>query len=185
MKAILLLILLWPGLLAASTIEVIRLHQPLSLHGTDGVGEHEEVDELLQASVMAAPYALSGAIPESLVTAVAEPHRIPTNNPGYKVEEANLVILAGLTLDANLEDAKLLIHIDVSGLNIPEGVDLTSRQILKMTILAIERTLEGYYSHGEDSLFCELSITGTTEKNASLRDLDQKFTIGESPTIRD
>jgi hypothetical protein len=175
----LLLILLWPGVLMASTIEVIHLYQPLSLHGTDGVGEHEEVDELLQASVLGAPYALSGAIPEDLVKAVAKPHQIRTNTPGYKVAEANLVILAGLTLDAQLEDAALRIQIDVTNLAIPEGVDLTSRQILKMTILAIEKTLETYYSHGEEKLFCELEIKGTTEKNASLRDLDQKFTIGE------
>lgn len=179
MKILAVLLLLWPLAVSASTIEVIRLYQPLSLHGTDGVGDHEEIDELLQASVMDAPFALSGATPEDIVEAVGRPHKIRANTPNYKVDEANLVILAGVSLDAELEDAKLLIRIDVSKLSIPVNVDLTSRQILKMTILAIQRTLEEYYSHGRDSLFCEIEITGTNEKNETLRDLAQKFTIGE------
>ena len=165
--------------LLASTIEVVRLYQPLSLHGTDGAGEHQEVNELLQASVMAAPYALSGAFPEDLVKAVAMPHRIPTNSPGYEVKEANLVILSKLGLEVSLEEGELLVVLDVSDLTIPEEIDLTSRQILKMTISAILKTLEGYYRHDEEHLHGEIKITGTRDSNATLRDLSQKFTIGE------
>ena len=180
MKAVLFfLFALWSGVLSASTIEVIRLYQPLSLHGTDGAGEHEEVDELLQASVIAAPYALSGAFPEDLVRAVALPHRIPTNSEGYQVEEANLVVISKLDLEASLEDGRLMITIDVKNLTIPEEVDLTSRQIMKMTISAVSKTLEGYYAHGEETIYCEVEIVGTKESNASLKDLAQKFTIGE------
>jgi len=179
-KLALFLLAVWPLALPASTIEVIRLYQPLSLHGTDGSGEHQEVDELLQASVMASPYALSGAFPEDLVKAVGLPHRIPTNNAGgYEVKESNLVQISKLEIDATLDEGKLKITIDVTELTIPEEVDLTSRQILKMTISSITKTLEGYYSHGEETLYCEVTITGTKEGNASLVDLAQKFTIGE------
>lgn len=181
MKSFLLALLFFPSLIVASTIEVVRLYQPLSLHGTDGAGEHQEVDELLQASVMATPYALSGAFPEDLVKAVALPNKLRTNTEGYEVAEVNLVILSGLTIDVTMEDANLIITLDVSKLSIPEEIDLTTRQILKMTISSIIKTLQGYYSHDEETLtlYCDVEITGTTESNASLADLTQKFTIGE------
>ena len=40
--------------LSAVTVEVVRLYQPISLHGTDGAGD-EDGDEVMQAAVMSPP----------------------------------------------------------------------------------------------------------------------------------
>ena len=161
---------------------MIRLHQPLTLHGTDGSGEEDEGGEPLQAAVLSRPYALSGALPEELIKAVASPCSIDGNNPAYEVKEANLLVLCKITLEArDGADDALEAVFDLSALEVPDEIDLTVRQVLRMSIQALRRTLENYYSHDEDSLQWKVVIEGTREGNASLKDLGKVFTIGKEP----
>ncbi|MCU0753126.1 MAG: hypothetical protein MUC40_08920, partial [Akkermansiaceae bacterium] len=71
----------------ATTIMVVPVFEPLSLHGTDGDEAISDTGEALQACVMSRPMALTGAMPEVLVESIRSPHLIPTNNPNYKVQE--------------------------------------------------------------------------------------------------
>ncbi len=163
----------------ASTIMVVPVFEPLSLHGTDGDEAISDTGEALQACVMSRPMALTGAFPEVLVEAIRTPHRIFTNNPNYKVEETNLLVLANIGISAELAGGGLLVRLNVAQLAIPQEVDLTARQILKLAIVAIRKTLEEYQRPQTQALHVQLAIEGADEKKASLRDLDATFTIGE------
>ncbi len=166
---------------SAVTLEVVNLHQPLSLHGTDGVGDTLGQDDPVQAAVMPRPYAVTGAMPEDLVKAVAAPHRIATNGDGYKVEDANLLNLCRVALGAEMKGSRLLVRLDVSKFTLQEDMDLTARQVLTLSIIAIERTLRDYFRDVEDAVLgVSIGIKGTTEGNASLRDLARRFKIGDS-----
>jgi len=163
--------------LAATTIQVVPVYEPLSLHGTDVDDAITETGEALQATVMPRPMALSGAIPEDLVMAIARPHRLPSNDPRYKVVEANLLVLCGIAVDAELTRDGLRVGLDISRLSIPEEVDLTVRQLLKLAIVAVRKTLEVYQEPQRDPLRVSLRIAGTDEGTESLRDLDVEFTL--------
>jgi len=163
----------------SSTIMVVPVFEPLSLRGTDGDAAVTDVDEALQACVMARPMALSGAMPEDLVTAIRSPHLIPTNNPNYKIQEANLLVLCNILLQSEVSEAGLLVKIDVAQLTIPPDVDLTTRQILKLAIIAVRKTLEEYQRPQPKPLSVILTIEGTDEAKATLRELNSNFTIGE------
>lgn len=165
----------------ASTISVISIHEPISLHGTDVDGMISDTGEALQATVIARPMALTGAFPEVLVESISTPHKLPTNNPNYKVEEANLLILCNVGIGAEMSDEGLLVSINVSQLSIPVEVDLTSRQLLKLTLIALRRTLEEYHRPQTDPLKVTVAITGTSENNASLMDLGVTFTLEDPP----
>ncbi len=165
----------------ASTITVVSIHEPVSLHGTDVDGMIADTGEALQATVIARPMALTGAFPEVLVESIRTPHKLPTNNPNYKVEEANLLVLCNVNISAELTDKSLLVEIDVSQLSIPVEVDLTSRQLLKLSLVALRRTLEEYHRPQTEPLNVIVAITGTSENNASLLDLGVTFTLAEEP----
>jgi hypothetical protein len=165
----------------ASTISVVSIHEPISLHGTDVDGMIADTGEALQATVIARPMALTGAFPEVLVESIRTPHKLPTNNPNYKVEEANLLVLCNVNISAELTDEGLLVNIDVSQLSIPVEVDLTSRQLLKLSLVALRRTLEEYHRPQTEPLNVIVAITGTSENNASLLDLGGTFTLAEEP----
>jgi len=165
----------------ASTISVISIHEPISLHGTDVDGMIADTGEALQATVMARPMAITGAFPEILVESIRTPHKLPTNNPNYKVEEANLLVLCNVDIGAELTDAGVLVKLDVSKLSIPLEVDLTSRQLLKLSLVALRRTLEEYHRPQTEPLNVIVTITGTSENNASLLDLQVNFTLEEQP----
>jgi hypothetical protein len=79
-----------------------------------------------------------------LVESIRSPHLIPTNNPNYKVQEANLLVLANIGISAEMTTEGLTVTLDVSQLAIPPEVDLTARQILKLAIVALRKTLEEY-----------------------------------------
>ena len=167
------------GLASGVTVEVVQLYQPLSLHGTDGVGEDLEAGDPVQAVVMSRPYALAGAIPEDLVKAVASPHRIGTNADGYGVEEVNLFILCKIGLTAELRQSRLRVRLDVSSFVLPEELDMTIRQVLTLSILAIERTLEDYFrSIPGEPLDVSVGLKGTTLGNESLKDVARRFKVG-------
>lgn len=163
----------------ASTISMVPVFEPLSLHGTDVDDAISDIGETLQASVMSRPMALTGAFPEVLVDAIRTPHLVPTNNPNYKVQEANLLVLCNIAISGEIQEDVLQVKLNVADLAIPQDVDLTSRQILKLAILALRKTLDEYHRGQTQPLNVEVIIDGADEAKASLRDLGVKFAIDE------
>lgn len=165
---------------SASTIMVVPIFEPLSLHGTDGDEVISEIGATLQAAVMARPMALTGAFPEVLVDAIRSPHLIPSNHPNYVVKESNLLVISNIGISGEIINGTLTVRFDVSQLSIPPEVDLTSRQILRLAIVALRKTLEEYQRPQTELLPVELIVDGADEAKASLRDLNSKFLIGEA-----
>ncbi len=162
----------------ATVIDVVSIHQPLSLHGSDVDDEVDDTGESLQAAILSRPMAMTGAFPEVLVEAIAMPHQLPTNNPNYAIKEVNLVVLCGLKITAELDDSGgLLVEINVANLVIPEDVDLTARQVLKLVCGSIRKTLAEYNGKQKDELKVILRIVGTNEGNRSLEDLGAQYEI--------
>jgi len=166
----------------ASTITAAPVYEPISLHGTDADEAISESGEALQATVMARPMALSGAFPEALVQAIRSPHLLPSNSPLYKVQEVNLLVLCNIGIHAEMTHEGLSIRLDVSNMVIPSPVDLTSRQVLKLTMVAIRKTLEEYEKPQTVPLAVHVVIEGADEGRASLRDLGGNFVIRENTT---
>jgi len=171
--------LLLAGSGMATTIMVVPVFEPLSLHGTDGDEVISDVGEALQASVMARPMALTGAFPEVLVDSIKTSHQIPTNNPNYKVTEANLLVLCKVGIHGRMSQEGLIVTLDITELDIPLEVDVTSRQVLRLALVAIRKTLEEYQRPQTQPLVVTIAIEGATEGKAPLADLASKFTIGE------
>ena len=164
--------------LHATVIDVVVIHQPLSRHGSDVDDEVDDMGESLQAGILSRPMALTGAFPEVLVEAIAMPHQLPTNNPNYAIKEVNLVVLCGLKLSAEIDDTGVLqVEINVANLQIPEGVDLTARQVLKLVIGSIRKTVIEYNAQQKDDLKVLLRIVGTNESNRSLEDLGCQYKV--------
>jgi hypothetical protein len=161
----------------ATTITVVPIFEPLSLHGTDGDEAISRIGEALQASVMPRPMALTGAFPEVLVDAIRSPHLIPTNNPNYKVQEVNLLVLCNIGISGEMVDNALTVRLSVGQLSIPADVDLTTRQILNLAIIALRKTLDEYQGLQTQALSVTVIIDGADDAKASLRDLSTKFVI--------
>ncbi len=161
----------------ATTIQVVPVFEPLSLHGTDGDEAIRQLGEALQAAVMSRPMALSGAFPEALIDAIRSPHLFPTNNPNYKVQEANLLVLCNVGIRGEITDKALTVRLNVAELAIPADVDLTTRQILKLAIVALRKTLDEYQRLQTQPLSVTVIIEGAEDAKASLRDLGTKFVI--------
>jgi len=170
-------LLLLPILAGASTITVASVHEPLSLHGADNDEVTTEVGEALQACVLARPMALTGDFPETLVRSIRTPHTFPSNNPNYQVREANLLILSGITLDAQSTEQGLVVRIACHNMNIPPEVDLTARQILRLTTVAIRKTLEDYQKIQTELLRVHLIIEASGEAKTHLEALGTTFQI--------
>lgn len=164
--------------LAATTISVVPVFEPLSMHGTDVDEGITDTGEALQATVASRPMALTGAMPEVLIEAIRTPHRFPSNNPNYKVEEVNLLVICNIGISAETREEGLHIVLDVAGLTVPEPVDLTARQVLKLALVAIRKTLEEYQRPQTTPLKVRVVIEGTDEGNASLTDLAADYTLG-------
>lgn len=165
---------------AATTIMIVPIFEPLSLHGTDGDEAISDTGEALQACVMPRPMAMTGASPEVLVDAIRSPHLIPTNNPNYKIQETNLLVIANIGISGEMTADGLTVRMDVSQLSIPPEIDLTARQILKLAIVAIRKTLEVYQAPQSTSLTVTLVIEGADEAKSNLRELGARFVIGEA-----
>ncbi|HBM79159.1 MAG TPA: hypothetical protein DD438_13710 [Verrucomicrobiales bacterium] len=177
-RSLVLLLLLCSPVLAV-TLEVVELYQPLSLHRTDGVGETLGEEDPVQAGVFARPYAVTGAMPEDLVKAVAAPHRIATNSEGYEVEDANLLNLCGVALSSEMKVNRLLVRFDMGNFKLPEDLDLSARQVIQLSIIAVERTLRSYFRNFKDEvLSVSIGIIGTTDGNESLKELAKRFRLG-------
>lgn len=186
-RAMKMLLALWVAALGmtaplfASTIMVVPIYEPLSLHGTDGDDVITDVGEALQASVMPRSMALTGAFPEVLVDAIRSPHRIPTNNPNYKITETNLLVICDVGITGRMTETGLLVTFDISKLTIPPDVDVTSRQVLKLAMVALRKTLEEYQKPQTHPLEVTVVIEGADEAKASLTDLGGKFSVGPAP----
>ncbi len=178
MKAILVLLTLALPL-AATTISVVPVFEPLSMHGTDVDEGITDTGEALQATVASRPMALTGAFPEVLVESIRSTHKFPSNNPNYKVEEVNLLVLCGIGISAETKEDGLHVGLNVATLNVPEGVDLTGRQVLKLALVALRKTLEEYQKPQTEPLKVQVTILGTDEGTAPLSDLGISFTLGE------
>lgn len=163
--------------LAATTISVVPVFEPVSLHETDVDEVITDTGEALQATVISRPMALTGAFPETLIEAIRTPQKLPSNNPNYTVEEANLLVLCNIGISAEVDEEGLLVKFDVSELSIPDGVDLTIRQVLKLGIVAVRKTLEIYQAPQADPLIVRIRITGTAEGTESLTELDSEFEL--------
>ncbi|MDG2400689.1 MAG: hypothetical protein P8M04_08945 [Akkermansiaceae bacterium] len=175
MRKILTLLVASASLTSATTLEVLRVFQPLSLHGTDV--DHEFKGEAIQAHIFARPMVLSGAMPENLVLAVATPHRMPATF-NYDVNECNLLTLFQVELSGiMLDSGQLKVAFNLSKMKAPEGVELPIRTVLKLSIQALKRTLEDYHHPENKPLKVKIAIEGTTEKNRSLRDLGGGFVV--------
>jgi hypothetical protein len=173
--------LLWSGV-RATTIMVVPVFEPLSLHGTDGEEAKSDTGGALQATVMSRPMAMTGAFPEALIDAIRSPHLLPSNNPNYKVRESNLLVLCNIGISGTMAADGLTVRLDVAQLAIPPDVDLTSRQILKLTIVAVRKTLEEYQRPQTQPIHVTLIIEGADEPKASLRELATRFVVGVPPT---
>lgn len=175
------MLLLWlalMGLTHATVIDVVSIYQPLSLHGSDVDDEVDDMGESLQAAILSRPMALTGAFPEVLVEAIAMPHRLPTNNPNYVIQEVNLVVLCGLKLSTELlEKRELHLEINIANLQIPQDVDLTARQVIKLVSASIRKTLTEYNAGQKEELKVQLRIVGTNEQNLSLQDLGTQYVV--------
>ncbi|MEN9974949.1 MAG: hypothetical protein RLZZ282_955, partial [Verrucomicrobiota bacterium] len=76
----------------------------------------------------------------------------------------------------------LTVNLDVSQLSIPPEVDLTSRQILKLTLIALKKTLEEYQRPQTQPLCVSLIIEGADDAKAYLRELTTRFVINVPAT---
>ena len=166
----------------ATTITVVPIFEPLSLAGTDGDDALSGIGEALQASIMSRPMALSGAFPEDLVDAIRSPHLIPTNNENYKIQEANLLVISNLRMKAELVGGALIVTMNVSEFTVPKDLDLTARQIVKLSLIALRKTLEEYQRHQTQALSVVVNMEGAEGDKANLADLATKFTVaGDGP----
>lgn len=175
-------LLLWLALsvsLAATTISVVPVFEPLSMHGTDVDEGITDTGEALQATVASRPMALTGAMPEVLIESIRSPHRFPSNNPNYKVEEVNLLVICNIGITAETREEGLRVALNVAQLAVPEPVDLTGRQVLKLALVAIRKTLEEYQRPQTEPLKVQVVIEGTDEGTATLADLGTAYTLGE------
>lgn len=156
---------------------VVPIFEPLSLHQTDADDAISSEGESLQASVMPRPMALTGAFPEVLVDAIRSPHLIPSNQPTYKVQETNLLVLSHIGIRGELHDNTLSVSLQLDELQVPADLDISPRQIIELTIVAIRKTLEVYQTHLSDPLSVSISILGTIPSLSHLTDLNTQFTI--------
>lgn len=153
-------------------MEVCNVHQPLSLHGTDVVTAFD--GDQIQAGIFSSPAVLFGAMPESLINAVAAKHRFAPSEH-FKVPESNLLVLCGISLAAEIVDDETVAVFDLSKLSIPEEVDLSVRTVLKLAIQSLKLTLMDYQDPENEAIVVRIEIRGFKEDSASLRNLSEKF----------
>lgn len=174
--AVVVALMAWTPLMA-KTISVVTVFEPISMHGTDGGEALSGSDEVFQATVIRRSMVLSGAFPESLIEAIKTPHKLPTNDPEYVVDEVNLLMLCRIGIEAEMRDEGLLVTFDLSKASIPDEVDATLRQVMRLAIFAVRQTLELYQAPQPDALAVVLRLRGLNEATESLKDLEMSFEI--------
>jgi hypothetical protein len=63
-------------------------------------------------------------------------------------------------------------------------VDLTSRQVLKLALVALRKTLEAYQTQQQQTLKVTVVVAGADEGKAALRELGAKFEVAAGATDR-
>lgn len=157
------------------TYEVHQISQAHSLHGTD-IGEDFK-GEAIQVRISQFPVVVVGALPESLIDAVAAPHKMPGPD-SYKVPEVNLLVLCGIELTPEMTADSFEVTFDLSKLNIPEEVELSIRTVLELSIKSVRETLNTFYLESQSAQLVKIEITGTNPKNATLKNLATEFQLG-------
>lgn len=176
-KRIVSLVLASACLASASTKSVYQVWQPLSLHGTDVssvAGKESGVDYTV---LMSRPVVLSGALPEDLVYAVARSHKIDSNG-NYDIDEANLLALSKIKLNARFDEKGLAIQLDVSSASLSSDVEVSLFDVVKLGIEALRKTLDDYgQSYLSESMPCSISVIGTGDsvELKQLESLNVKF----------
>lgn len=158
------------------THEVHQIRQAHSLHGTD-IGEDFK-GEVIQARVSQFPVVVVGALPESLIDAVAAPHQMPGPD-SYKVPEVNLLVLCGIELTPEMTAESFEVTFDLSKLKIPDELEMSIRTILELSIKAVRDTLDTYCEESKSDQLVKIKITGTNPKNATLKNLAAEFHLGK------
>lgn len=158
------------------THEVHQIRQAHSLHGTD-IGEDFN-GEVIQARVSQFPVVVVGALPESLIDAVAAPHRL-LGPDSYKVPEVNLLVLCGIDLISEMTADSFTVIFDLSKLKIPEEVEISVRTVLELSIKAVRETLNTFCEESQSVQVVNIKITGTNPKNATLKNLAAEFQLGK------
>ena len=87
--------------------------------------------------------------------------------------------LCKIELSAEMKNTRLLVRLDVSKLELPEELDLTARQVVTLSIVAIEYTLKDYFRNSKDEdLRVSIGVKGTNEGNEALKNLARRLTLG-------
>ena len=172
MRKVFILLSILCGMTFGITLEVCQVHQPLSLHGTDVVTEFE--GDQIQAGIFSNPAVLSGAMPESLISAVAAPYRFAPSEH-FKVPESNLLVLCGISLSAEESEGEVVVVFDLTKLSVPEEVEVSLHTVLKLSIEALKKTLKAYQDPENDAVMVRIEIRGTKEGTASLKSLSERF----------
>jgi len=129
---------------------------------------------------MSRPMVIQGAAPEALLAAVAHPHRLVSlsDQKAYREAEANLLVLCGLKLSTKLESRHCVVKIDISTIKIPQQLDIQPRELLLLARLAVEKTLELYYSGQAGTMKIDLRIVGIQNNDQlALREIERRYTI--------
>ncbi len=163
MRTIVVALMVMVGGVFGSTLEILQVSLPLSLHGTDSAYEYD--GEVVQARVFARPMVLSGAMPESLVEAVGKPCRL-AGSKNFSVKESNLLVLFGVEIAVVLrEKGDLLVTFDVGELKeVGEEIEVELFTVLKMGVEAIEKTLKEYHDSENGELKVKIVLKGADQK---------------------
>jgi hypothetical protein len=111
------------------------------------------------------------------------PHELPSNDPGYDVPEANLLVLCRIGVAAEVVDRELRVTFDVGTLEVPATLGLSGEQALKLAIAAVRRTLETYQKDQPHRLAVKIAIRGAEPPREELGKLACEFGIdgGQEP----
>jgi len=172
MQKVFLLLSVLCGMTFGITLEVCQVYQPLSLHGTDVVTEFQ--GSQIQAGIFSNPAVLSGAMPESLISAVGAPYRFAPSDH-FKVPESNLLVLCGISLRAAGSEGEVVAVFDLTRLSMPGDVELSVHTVLTLAIEALKKTLRAYQDPQNDAVMVRVEIRGTKEGTASLQSLSERF----------
>lgn len=136
------LVLILPGFLSAENV-LMQVYQPTSLLGTELDGDPLGTGKNLAATIVSRPILVGGAFPESVVEAVALPHRIAGSGKDFP-QESNLIVLVGGRLEARHRQGDRNEHViiaDFSKAEVPDNLGLTLLEVMKVTALCLQKTL--------------------------------------------
>ena len=87
-------------------------------------------------------------------------------------------MLYNVGISGEMTEGVLTLRLDVAQLATPPEMDLTTRHILNLSIIALRKTPDEYQRPLTQPLSVIVIIDGSDEAKASLRGLGSKFVIG-------